>query len=191
MKRRPAVLLALLVSFLLLSWWLALDAPDAVEDPLAAAEPPPPPPAAGAQTVPVSKSEPVPESPSQPSPPSAAPPPPQAPEAPIPPDTRGFVDALQGRFDNDPRDSAAGESENALRKYYRGPRMPAGLLRSVICRQSVCKLDLHWTAEHDEAYRDAIEFLADGNAKMVATRAAAPDKHGAVEVEAYWVRRPL
>jgi hypothetical protein len=199
MKRRNGVLLALLVGFALLSWWLALDSPNSGDDTLAAAEDLPPPAAAPSRRAenpadparPASQPAPAPAAP--PHPPAAAPnaPRPAAEQAPIPPDTRGFVDALQARFDADPRDANASQTETDIRKLYRAPRMPDGILRSVVCRQSVCRLDLHWSADNDEAYRDVLDYLANDNAKFIATRARPQDKYGTVEVEAYWIRRPL
>jgi hypothetical protein len=191
MKRRNAVLLALLVGFALLSWWLALDTPDTPEDPLATPERPPAPPSAAVPSAPIAELQPRAPAPAPAAPAAPDPPPAAAARIPIAPDTRGFIDALQTRFEADPRDSAAGETEIAIRKLYRAPNMPDGLLRTVLCRKSVCKLDLHWSVEHDEAYREVLDYLADDNAKNIATRARDPDKNGTVEVEAYWIRRPL
>lgn len=54
--------------------------------------------------------------------------------------------------------------------------------------RAVCKLETDWRAEHDAAYRSALDDLSDGNATLVATRAAAPDRTGAVSVDVYWLR---
>jgi hypothetical protein len=198
MEQRRGIWLALLVAFAALSWWLALAGPDPGADTLAAEaiEPPPPaaaPPEPPAPSQPIAPSPP-PKSPEplpdpQPSPAVAA----RAPEptdsiAPIPPDTRGFVEALESRFQSDPRDSAASEIENKLRRMFRGPRMPAGMLKSVLCRQAVCKLDIHWLPAYDPVYRQVMAVLTGDNAKFLATRATAPDERGAVQVEAYWLR---
>jgi hypothetical protein len=112
----------------------------------------------------------------------------RAPAAPIPPDTRGFIDAIQGRYEQDARDGNAAFVEAALQKFFRASELPAGALRRVVCRQAVCKLELYWRPEYDRPYRSALDELAAGNAKLIATRAEQPDKHGGVFVDAYWLR---
>lgn len=183
-------------------WWLALGSRTPVSEPAAyvlVEEPPapsavPPPKAAAPAAVEPQPTRIEPPSAQVPADPPAQPlaatpdPAPSKPKGPIPPDTRGFLDALRGRFDGEPRDSAASEVEGRIRRMFRAEGMPSGLLRNVLCRELVCKLELHWTPEHDEPYRNAMHTLIGGNAKTMATDASPPDANGAVEVKAYWRR---
>jgi hypothetical protein len=184
--------------FAVLFWWLALASPDEADDARAAAPVPAPParqpsaatppasltaqhravpPAAEAMIAPVALPSPAVETNTK-----------RAPNAPIPPDTRGFIDAIQGRYEQDARDRDASRIEAALQKFFRGSKLPASAFRAVVCRQAVCKLELYWRPEYDGSYRSALDELAGGNAKLVATRAEQPDKNGGVSVDAYWLR---
>lgn len=183
-------------------WWLALGGRKPASEPAAyvlVEEPPPqgavPPPSA-AKPVPAApqpaRSEPAspavsPDPPAKPAAATADPAPP-AKKGPIPPDTRGFLDALRGRFDNEPRDSGASEVENRIRRMFNAEGMPAGMLRNVLCRELVCRLELHWTPEHDEPYRATLNTMMGGNAKTMATDASPVDANGEVDVKAYWRR---
>lgn len=193
-SRRPLLIGALIVLAAIL-WWLALARRAAPEELRSAPSPEPvatPPPAAAPlarAAVPVEEpatpepSEPVaaPAAPAvEPSQPSAA--------EPIPPDTRGFVAALQQVYESSPRASDAGKSEAELERVFRGEGGAAGLLRSVLCREHVCRLELHWTPAHAALYQRAMEELTAGNAKNLATRAEEPDGSGLVRVEVYWRR---
>lgn len=200
MKERRGIWIALVVAFAIASWWLALAGPDRDDDALATDLSEPPPPAAEPPPRPAPAPAPVPAIPEPEAPePAPAPPAPQTAVAkrvpeptdsiiPIPPDTRGFVDALEGRFNEDPRDSGATEVETWLRKLFQGPRMPAGMLKSVLCRQTVCKLEIQWIPPYDPVYRHVMAQLIGDNAKFLATRAGPPDDRGAIQVEAFWIR---
>jgi hypothetical protein len=196
------VVLAFIAAILM--WWLALSSPERNEEPVAAAaiEPAPIVPAPAPARAPAVEPAPVAPAPAPPPPPSPTPEPPPvasdqtptvpdplADHVPVPPDTRGFIDALEERFQKDPRDSAATEVESSLRKLFRGPRMPAGLLRSVLCRQSVCKLEIYYVPQHDVFYHGIMAKLGADNAKFLATRAGEADARGGIRVEAYWLRQ--
>jgi hypothetical protein len=200
--RRKVVWFAALIGCALLFWWLALAGPDRAEESSVVEVPKgvsreahaskvpsaaPPTAAVAPAATPPEVTQPAPATP-PPEPPSPAE---RGPTVPIPPDTRGFVDAIQERYERDTRDRAAGEYEKALHTMFRGPDLPADLLRSVACRQSVCKLEVYWRAEYDAPYRRLVDDLAAGNAKMVATRVEGPDKAGGVPVDLYWLRGDL
>jgi len=200
MTKHPGRMVAVLLVLVAIAWWLALDRPSpppvasaAEPDPPIAASPAQPraqpalaatvqqPPTAPAPPANANAMEPVPAAPvqaPQPAPGAAA----------IAPDTRGFADALQGVFDAEPRDPAAGDGERWIRGVFRGAGSPPGLLRFVLCRQTVCRVELRWTAEDDAPFRRALDELGAVNGKYVATRAQAPDASGAVLVSAYVAR---
>jgi hypothetical protein len=199
MTKHPARMVAVLVALVLIAWWLALDRPS--PPPVASASEPEPPlaprpapaqvRAAPATAVQQAKAvqtqlantnvvEPAAAAPTDPQPAHGA--------TAIAPDTRGFVDALQDVFDAEPRDSAAGDGERWIRGVFRGAGSPPGLLRFVLCRQTVCRVELRWTAEDDASFRRALDELGAVNGKYVATRAQEPDASGAVLVSAYVAR---
>ena len=196
-KSSSNVWLATLVVCGLLLWWMALASPDEAENafardereaqlmlqPATAVQP-----ATTALTAQHRTNAPVVTAKLTPValPPAAAESKPEL--GPIPPDTRGFVDAIQGRYDQDTRDREAGATETALRTFIRTTKLPASALKSIVCRQSVCKLEMYWRAEYDAPYRGVLDDLAGGNAKLVATRAGEPDRNAAVAVDVYWLR---
>lgn len=192
--------LAALLAFAIMFGWLALaerDESEAEDVPSAPVEPAAPPRAAATPAEPalVAQSRTPPRAPEPaattgPAAP-ASPAEPEAPaeHAPIPPDTRGFfVDAIVDSYERDSRASDAAGIETELRAYFRDRELPAAALRTVVCRKAICKVDLYWRAEYDATYRSAVDDLANGNAKAVATRAEPPDKAGGVAVEVYWMR---
>jgi hypothetical protein len=188
-------------------WWLALRTPETLQ----------PAPASDTGATAATAATPTQshaDRPSAPAQPTAAPPSPRAPSLvaqpvaettnlssaatstlgasklpPQAPDSRGYVTAFEKVFNAAPRDSAASDAESYVQKLFRGADMPDGVLRSVLCRQGICKLELHWVLAHDAAYRRATDELIDGNAKNLATRAQEPDAQGEVRVDAFW-RRP-
>jgi hypothetical protein len=196
MKQRRGLWITVVVAIAVLSWWLALVRPAREDETLAAQTDVPPAPVAPPPAPARPPSAPEPEPPSElepePEPPPVAAavraPEPTDSIEPIPPDTRGFIEALESRFENDPRDSGATEVETQLRRMFRGPRMPASLLKAVLCRESVCKLDVSWHPLHDPMYRHVMAQLTGDNAKFVATRAGPVDDRGAIPVEVYWLR---
>lgn len=106
--------------------------------------------------------EPAPAAPLDPAPPTPAAEPheptaaPSQPDvSPLPPPERtGPVDELKARFEKEPRDSSAGALEKHIEAAFRTSDVPAGLLKSVLCRRTVCRVQTRWTPER------AIGFMA-------------------------------
>jgi hypothetical protein len=188
------------IAFAIVFGWLSLAQPDQAEDtpPSASSDDPvqpaaATPPAAAALTTqhraapPAADPAKAPGVPATPPAPAAPEPPPR--RGPIPPDTRGFfIDAIQDQYEQAARESDAAGLETALRAFLRERDVPASAVRSVLCRKAICKLELYWRPEYDAPYRGALDDLANGNAKAVATRADDVDKRGGVSVDVYWVR---
>jgi hypothetical protein len=200
MSAHPGRVVAVLLVLVAIAWWLALDRPSpppvtssADPDPPIAARPAQAqarpalattvqqPPTARAPSANADIVQPVPAAPAQDLQQEQA-------ATAIAPDTRGFVDALQDVFDGEPRDSAACDGERWIRGVFRDAGSPSGLLRFVLCRQTVCRVELRWTAEDDAPFRRALDELGAVNGKYVATRAQEPDASGAVLVSAYVAR---
>jgi hypothetical protein len=124
-------------------------------------EAPAPPPAA-AVPVPVVPATPA----APPAPPPAPAPAPLAPDAPEPPPLvqprvpkddifdreQGPVAELKKAYESEPRDSAASEIESKIREAFDHPDGSPDLFKSVLCRESVCKLELRWATGRLGAY---------------------------------------
>jgi hypothetical protein len=186
MKRLRVPLLLLAAVAL---WWLAfvsgeprakppIDTTPHVEVPEPIAAPPPepaaPPPASEPRAI---EPKAAPASPGQ-----------AAPAAVPAPDSRGFIDVLEQRFEADEPDREARVHESVLLQQLLEIGA-ATMVRSVACRKTVCKLALRWQAQDDPAYQRLLERLMGDNAKLFATRAEAPDDTGTALIDAYWVRR--
>jgi hypothetical protein len=187
-----------LIAFAIVFGWLSLAQPDEAEDTAGA-------PSADAVPQPIAAAAPAASHTTQhreapraatpdPAPNVAPAPSPDAPEpqperGPIPPDTRGFfIDAIQDQYEQAARESDAAGVEASLRAFLRERELPASAVKSVLCRKAICKLELYWRPDYDTPYRSALDDLANGNAKAVATRADDVDKNGGVSVDVYWVR---
>lgn len=195
MRSRRPMRIGALIALAAVLWWLALDRRVLPDEPQAT---PSPERAAPRQAVAAPPAQ-APEEPAQQAAPepskSVAAPAPPAPEpsqppaaGPIPPDTRGFVAALEEVYESSPRASNAGKSEAELVRLFRSEGGSAELLRSVLCREHVCRLELRWTPASAGLYERALEELTAGNAKNLATRAEQPDASGGVSVEVFWRR---
>jgi outer membrane biosynthesis protein TonB len=149
-------------------WWAMLWEPAAqdAEEPVAEAPVAEPAPAPAAVPTPPSPT-PSAEAPAAPpaNAPSADPPasPTQqaapAPEEQIPaPERTGPVDALKAAFASEPRDSKAVEPETAIQAAFRRPDAN-GLLKSVLCRSSVCKVETRWTPARAAGFMGAFMNL--------------------------------
>ncbi|HKP55361.1 MAG TPA: hypothetical protein VJV78_01495 [Polyangiales bacterium] len=128
-------------------------APLAAADPSSVVQPPvvAPPPAA----APPAAYQPAPEPEPEPAPAPAADPP-----APVKP--RQLPDQIQGdqgpvaeyraQFQSEPRNSTAIEVESALRGAFQPADGAPDLIKSVLCRQTICRIEMRWSQERMRAY---------------------------------------
>lgn len=171
-KRNHVLLLAVALGAILV--WVATSwspiAHDGAEAPPAEPtaeqpEPPPTTPPLATPTMPATPpNQPQPPAPEAPQPSAATPTPtpaaateepPSNKPTPLPPPQRsGRVDELEKRFRTEHRDSAAANAESAVETSFRRPEVQPGLLKSVQCRASVCKVETRWTPER------AVGFMA-------------------------------
>ena len=102
----------------------------------------------------------APSEPAAPAEPAAAAPqaPEQAPAAPeehthlTAPERTGPVDELRALYENEPRNSAAPDTESKIAEVFRNPELPGGLVKSVLCRTTVCKVETRWNPERGIAF---------------------------------------
>jgi hypothetical protein len=186
----------------LLLWLLAIPQPREVE-------PAGPPATATADEAPPHEPSPagsaaVPEPAAEPTPPSAAAPPAAVPaaekpgalaEAPAsafpPPRTEGLVDEYKAAYAHEPRDSAAQLAETAVQTAFQGGDVPPGLFKSVLCHQTICKIEVHWSAQREPGYMGAMMRVVGTVGQRIAVESlGAPDANGNSELNVYVVRGP-
>jgi hypothetical protein len=102
--------------------------------------------------------------------PAAAESPPQAPSAPQepsedlvpipPPEASGPVAELKQAFAKEPRDSAAQLPESQIQGEFRKSDISPTLLKSVLCRKTVCKVETLWSPERAESFMAAFMRLS-------------------------------
>lgn len=74
-------------------------------------------------------------------------------QKPLPPPQRsGPVDELREAFERDNRPSSAAQLERKIEAAFGRSEIPAGMLRSVVCRQTVCKVEVNWRPEYMQAH---------------------------------------
>jgi hypothetical protein len=127
---------------------------------------------------------------------SAAAQPRAATEAPIvaavpPPQAQGPVERLKQQFASEPRDSGANAIESRVQAAFRDPTIPPSVLAAVLCRKTICKLEIRWTEDHNTAYMLGLSrLLPDLSTDLAITPAGPRDGSGAIPVEVYWGRKP-
>jgi hypothetical protein len=137
----------------------------AAEVPLAA-----PPEPAGPAPEPAEPATPEPAAPpaSAPAAPSPQPAPTPAPnEAPsahaapsmVAPTRSGPVDELKQQFASTTRDAAAASFEKRIETAFHRPEVPDGLLRSVKCRATVCRVETQWSSDRAQGLMVALMDL--------------------------------
>jgi hypothetical protein len=92
-----------------------------------------------------------------------------------PPEASGPVAELKHAFETEPRDSAAQAPESRIESEFKRSDVPAGLLKSVLCRKSVCKVETLWTPERAVGFMGAFMRLSPEFAPNLAI-----DPHGPV-----------
>jgi len=158
MSRNVLVVGALLLVAALLWTIAAWPTQVVVSEPSEAASEPPPLAAASTPTpplaAPAAPPPPAPAPPAAPAQPAAAPQPAQE----LPPPS-GPIAELEQRFETEPRDSAASGVESYLRDLFVGEDMAPTMFKSVMCRQSVCKLALRLGPDRMGSYMGKIPAL--------------------------------
>jgi hypothetical protein len=143
--------------------------------------------AAGATQPSHSPAEPPKQVPPQP-PPTAAPGATKVEAPALHPVAAGPLDELKHMFETQPRESAAPDLERRIEAEFRQPDMPAGLLQSVLCRSSVCRLKLRWSPERHYAYNGALFRLLHIFGQGVGVDPEALDRNGELPIDVYMRR---
>jgi hypothetical protein len=91
-------------------------------------------------------------------------------------------------FEREPRDASAAAAEAQIRGLYAATPGAQGILRSVRCTQSVCKLEARWSATWSTPYNAAIVKLVEAFSRDLTFESAGPPEGLNVPVDIY-VRR--
>jgi hypothetical protein len=76
-----------------------------------------------------------------------------------PPVRSGPVDDLERLFATEPRASTIHGVESLIEQGFRSSELPAELLKSVICRSTVCKIETHWRPDRSVGFASAFARL--------------------------------
>jgi hypothetical protein len=76
-----------------------------------------------------------------------------------PPERSGPVDELKQSFASEPRASAAVSVESAISAAFQRPEVPQGLLKSVLCRSTVCRVETRWSPDRAAGFMVALMQL--------------------------------
>ncbi len=94
---------------------------------------------------------------------------------PIPaPEATGPIVELKQAFESEPRDSAAQVPESLIQGEFKKSDIAPGLLKSVLCRKSVCRVETLWTPERAVSFMSVFMRLSTEFAPNLAL-----DPHGA------------
>lgn len=157
------------------------------------AAPAQPEPVAAADTPPPPAAEPAPP-PQDPSAQPAAAAEPESPEAEadkIFSRENGPLAEYKAQFEKEPRDSAANEAEQAVRGAFDQRDSPKPVFRSVLCRETICRIETRFSADTLGAYVAAMTRLVHGkfDSKLASERTSLAEA-GEVSVTVYAKRPP-
>lgn len=79
------------------------------------------------------------------------------------PERMGPVDELEQRFRTEPRSSSAAELEKQITDVFRAGDLPPELMKSVLCRRTVCRIETRWTPARAEAFLGALMRVVTGS----------------------------
>jgi hypothetical protein len=114
-----------------------------------------------------------------------------------PPERTGPVEELKAAFESEPRDSNASEPETVIQAAFRRPEVPSGLVKSVLCRTSVCKVETRWTPAGAAGFMGAFMTLVAApegasnrkfGPEIAVAPEGAPDANGELSIDVYLKR---
>jgi hypothetical protein len=104
---------------------------------------------------------------------------------------QGPVAEYKQLYETEPRDSAAHETESAIRAAFTATDGAPDLFKSVLCRQTVCKVELRWSVDRLGAYVAGITRAAVGFNPTVGVTPGGPMGEDHVRpIDVYLKRKP-
>jgi hypothetical protein len=109
-----------------------------------------------------------------------------------PPTEDGPLEELRSQFEREPRASSAHELESLAKMAFDNPNVDPKLFDSVLCRETVCRVRMHWRSERMIGFMAALTILRTHFAPVHAVSPAkADDADGSRALEVYIrTRRP-
>jgi hypothetical protein len=155
---------------------------------------PPPPPTAAVATAPTEQPEPAEQldpEPAAPAAPAAAPADPEAEADRVFTRENGPLADYKAQFEKEPRDSQAADVETVVRDAFNPKDGPAPVFRSVLCRETICKIETRFGHETLGAYVAAMTRIvhANFNSQLASERTSLVEA-GEVSVTVY-AKRPV
>lgn len=162
--QRNVLVVLCLIAGAALAWWAATSSgpqPSAATGADQPSEPLPvaPPASTRARTPTAAEPERAPAAPSAPSPNTNAQAEPAHAAAIPPPARSGPVDEWKQLYATEPRASGVASLEAAIQEQFHRPEVPPGLLKSALCRTTVCRVETRWTPERAEGFMSAFMHL--------------------------------
>jgi hypothetical protein len=104
---------------------------------------------------------------------------------------QGPVAEYRAKYESEPRDYAAGEVESLLRKSFLDSADAAELIKSVSCRETICKMEMRWKMERMRSYIAGVNRVGKSFKLPLALSPVSPaDGRGIRLVEVYMMRKP-
>jgi hypothetical protein len=104
---------------------------------------------------------------------------------------QGPVAEYRALYESEPRDFAAAEVEATLRTAFLEPRGGKDLVRSISCRETICKLELRWSMQRRRTYMEGVRLsLPNFRQPLAMSPVGPPDGNGVRTVELYMKRKP-
>lgn len=76
-----------------------------------------------------------------------------------PPERSGPVDDYKQKFASEPRASGGARLEATIEAQFRRPEVPADVLKSAICRTTVCRIETRWSPDSAQGFLSAVMRL--------------------------------
>lgn len=103
---------------------------------------------------------------------------------------QGPLEAFRHSYETEPRDSAASEAEARVRAAFEPEQASSHLLRAVLCRKTICRLELSWRATEMGNYVAAMRRTdADFEPELAAVEVPAARSGAGRLVELYLKRK--
>jgi hypothetical protein len=106
-----------------------------------------------------------------------------------PPSVMGELDKLKGAYEHEPRDSNVGKVEAELTAQFHTKEATPSVLKSLLCRQTVCRAVVDWSRERLPQYLASLMQLHMGTGRQLAVEPiGTTDAAGHQEVHVYITR---